>query len=102
MRKDEFKVWLLTKIHAKPTSDCISRCRTVETALNVDLDVEYLRDRCETVLNKMQYGIKDEKENKEAPTGFHFKEDANIRYRLTDLRSAVRKYVKFCNENMGK
>lgn len=102
MRKNDFKEWLLTHVHTKPASDCVSRCGTVEAALNVDLDEEYARDQCMEVINKMQYTAKDERENKKAPEGFHFRENAKIRYRLTDLRSAVKKYVCFCNENIKK
>jgi hypothetical protein len=42
MRKEDFRQWLDGKIKKKPISDCISRCTTVEYALKVDLDEEYL------------------------------------------------------------
>ena len=40
-----------------------------------------------------------ERAKKEAPTEFHFKDNANIRYRMANLRSAVNKYFEFCKEN---
>ena len=35
MRKEDFKEWLSTKIKKKPTSDCMSRCKAVETAFEI-------------------------------------------------------------------
>ena len=89
MRKDEFKEWLSTRIKKKPISDCMSRCKTVEQALQIDLDEEFSYDKGNRLINKMQYSIADERAKKEAPAEFHFKENANIRFRMTDLRSAV-------------
>ena len=90
MRKDEFRVWLSARIKDKPVSDCMSRCKIVESSLQIDLDNEYSNDKGKTLLGKMQYT---------APAGFHFKENANIRFRMTDLRSAVNRYFKFCEES---
>ena len=99
MRKEDFKEWLSTRIKKKPTSDCISRCKAVETALQIDLDTEYALDKGKRVLSKMQYTITDERANKEAPAEFQFKDSANIRYRMANLRSAVNKYFEFCKEH---
>lgn len=99
MRKAEFKEWLSVRIKKKPASDCMSRCKAVENAFQIDLDVEYSNDRGNSLLNKMQYSIADERAKKEPPVEFHFKDNANIRYRLTNLRSAVNKYFEFCKEN---
>lgn len=96
MRKDDFKEWLSTRIRKKPTSDCMSRCKTVEQALQIDLDEEFSYDRGKRLMSKMQYSIADERARKEAPTEFHFKENANIRFRMTNLRSAVNRYFEFC------
>lgn len=99
MRKEDFKEWLSAKIKKKPASDCVSRCRTVEKVLVVDLDEEYARDRGTGVLSRMQYSIEDERSAKQPPADFHFKDNANIRYRMTNLRSAVNKYFEFCKED---
>lgn len=99
MRRDAFKEWLSARIKKKPVSDCMSRCKVVEAALQVDLDIEYSNDKGKKLLRKMQYTIADEREKREAPAGFHFKEGANIRFRMADLRSAVNRYFKFCEED---
>lgn len=98
MRRDDFKEWLLARVNKKPASDCVSRCKTVETALEIDLDEEFSIDKGKRLMGKMQYSIADERANKEAPDEFHFKDNANIRYRMTNLRSAVNKYFEFCKE----
>lgn len=98
MRKDDFKGWLLKRVKKKPASDCVSRCKAVETALQVDLDNEFVFDEGNRLLSKMQYSIADERAGKEAPIEFHFKDNANIRYRMANLRSAVNKYFEFCKE----
>lgn len=98
MRKENFKEWLSNKMQKKPISDCVSRCKTVEATFQIDLDTEYFLDNGEQLLSKMQYTIADERNQKEAPTGFHFKSRATIRYRMANLRSAVSKYFAFCEE----
>ena len=79
MRKDDFKEWLLVRVKKKPASDCVSRCKTVETALEIDLDEEFAIDKGKRLMGKMQYSIADERANKDAPAEFHFKDNANIR-----------------------
>lgn len=98
MRKEDFKEWLVVRIKKKPVSDCMSRCKTVETALQIDLDEEFCKDRGCGLMKKMQYSISDERANKEPPVEFHFKDNANIRYRMANLRSAVNRYFEFCKE----
>ena len=98
MRKDDFKEWLLVRIKEKPTSDCVSRCKAVENALQVDLDEEFVFDKGKRLLSKMQYSVADERAKKESPSEFHFKDDANVRFRMTNLRSAVNRYFEFCKE----
>ena len=98
MRKDDFKEWLSTRIKKKPASDCMSRCKTVEQALQIDLDEEFSYDKGKRLMDKMQYSIADERAKKEAPPEFHFKENANIRFRMTDLRSAASRYFEFCKD----
>lgn len=99
MQRDEFKEWLLLKIKKKPASDCVSRCKTVENALQMDLDIEFAYDKGKRLLQKMQYSIADERANKEPPIGFCFKDNSNIRFRMANLRSAVNKYFDFCKEH---
>ena len=98
MRKEEFRIWLSSRIQKKPCSDCLSRCKSVELAYCVDLDTEFNIDKCQSLLKQMQYTIQDERENKQCPKEFHFKSNANIRYRMCNLRSAVKRYVDFCED----
>jgi hypothetical protein len=103
MRKEEFIKWLSSEIKAKPASDCASRCRKVENALGIDLDDEYNKDGGRELLNtRLAYSVADERANKPAPPGFNFKEGSSIRFRMTDLRSATKKYFSFCQrENIS-
>lgn len=96
MKTSEFKEWLLLSLNPKPAKDCISRCRKVEAALSVDLDREYEKDRGRSVISRLMYTLGDERMQIAAPDGFGFKPGANPRLRLTDLRSASKKYFKFC------
>ena len=45
MRREDFKEWLSTRIEKKPISDCMSRCKNVEQALQIDLDKEFSYDK---------------------------------------------------------
>lgn len=100
MRKDDFKEWLLVRIKKKSASDCMSRCKAVENALQIDLDEEYAYDKGKRLLSRMFYSISDERNNKEIPVEFHFKDNSNVRFRLTNLRSAVNRYFEFCKEEI--
>ena len=48
---------------------------------------------------KMQHTVSDEVEKKETSVGFRFKENANIMFSMTDLRSTVNKRFKFCGKS---
>lgn len=95
MRKEDFRQWLDGKIKKKPISDYISRCTTVESALKVDLDEEYRKDRGQTVIRKLSYNARDAKFNHPVPQEFNFKAGCNVVQRLTDLRLAVNRYFDF-------
>lgn len=98
MRKQEFRAWLLQRIKAKPASDCLSRCSAVEEALGIDLDREFAKDEGKSVVSTISYSKKDADNRLPIPAGFTFKEGSNPVQRMTDLRSAVRKYFTFCKE----
>ena len=103
MKTDEFRTWLQAlPMNPKPMKDCISRCRKVESALSVDLDKEYRKDRGKAVIAALTYTPEDERNHKAAPESFKFKPDANVRFRFTDLRSATNKYFSFCETRSGK
>ena len=96
MRKDEFREWMQGRIKERPISDCLSRCGRVEKALNIDLDDEFSKDHCKEVLSRLSYSVADEKANKPALPSFEFKPGVSLRFRFTDLRSAVKRYINFC------
>lgn len=78
MRKEEFREWLSVKVKKNPAGDCLSRCKSVETALEVDLDVEFNRDKGKDLLSKMQYSIADERAQKAIPAKFYFQDNVNV------------------------
>ena len=96
MKKEAFRDYLSTQIKKKPVSDCISRCVTVEYSLMVDLDAEYEKDKGEYVLSKVAYCKRDKDTDKPLPKEFSFKEGCNVVQRMTDLRSAVKRYFAYC------
>lgn len=97
MRKDEYGKFLEGKLKPKSAKDRISRCRSVEKALSVDLDEEFKKDGGAYVMRMLNYSIQDERSNKPLPDGLSFKSGANVIQRITDLRSAVKQYFVFCN-----
>ena len=97
MKRDEFREYLSTQIKKKPVSDCLSRCITVEYALKVDLDEQFAADKGEYVLSKLAYCKRDMDAGKPLPTEFSFKEGCNVVQRMTDLRSAVKRYFAYCD-----
>jgi len=98
MRKDEFRAWLSKSIKKKPAGDCISRCSTVEASLNVDLDEEFKKDGGNALLSQLSYNRKMANKNEPYPACFSFREGANVVQRMTDYRSATKKYFAFCEE----
>lgn len=98
LKSEDFKQWASNKITDRAIKDGVSRCRKIEKSLNVDLDEEYTRDGGQTIISRLVYSSDDERNGKPAPDGFSFKVDANIRFRMTDMRSAAKRYFKFCQE----
>lgn len=98
MRENEFRRWMfgLGTMQLRPIGDAISRCRRVIKALRVDLDAEYIKDRCDSVLQKLQYTAEDEKQGIPVDVGFDFSPGANLRNGMASLRAAINKYVRFC------
>lgn len=98
MRENEFRRWMfgLGTMQLRPIGDAISRCGRVIKALRVDLDAEYIKDRCDSVLQKLQYTAEDEKQGIPVDVGFDFSPGANLRNGMASLRAAINKYVRFC------
>lgn len=99
MRENEFRKWMLAlgTMQVRPIADAISRCRRVSKALDIDLDTEYIKDRCASLLQKLEYTAEDARFGMRVDAGFHFSPGANLRTGMASLRAAVNKYIEFCN-----
>lgn len=98
-RKEEFKKWLEQNIKKNAASDCASRCNRVEKTLNVNLDKEYNKDCGESLLNKLSIRNKNEKTIADLSKKFGFTSEKATRTGVSDLKSAVKRYMKFLSEN---
>ena len=97
MRREDYTKWLAGRLNPKSVKDRISRCKSVEVALGIDLDEEYKKDFGKSVIEHLRYSRADAVANKPFPQEFSFKEGANKIQRLIDLRSAVKNYFIFCD-----
>ena len=99
LREKEFREWMLRlgTMQLRPIGDAISRCKRVVKALNVDLDTEYRKDRCASLLQKLVNTAEDAVLDMPVDTYFGFVPGANLRNGMASLRAAVNKYVDFCN-----
>lgn len=99
MRENEFREWMLGlgTMQLRPVGDAVSRCRRVVRSLNVDLDIEYNKDRCVSILKKLEYTTEDARRGLPVDSGFGFMPGANLKNGMASLRAAVNKYIEFCN-----
>ena len=78
----------------RASQDDTARCRRVEREMKLvkgtgfDLDSQYLEDKCESVVNFLDYG------NRAAFAALDLPQTVNG---LRCLQSAVRNYVRFCD-----
>lgn len=92
MNEIDFKQWLHThNVSKKVQGDLISRIKHLERVLdNIDLDVEYKKDKCTFVLslfhNKGCNLNMDKFKNQTLPIG---------KYQLSTYKYAVKKYIYF-------
>ena len=98
MRDNEFRKWMLGlgTMQMRPIADAISRCRRVCKALNIDLDAEYQKDQCASLLQKLEYTAGDAKVGVQVDADFRFSPGANLKTGMASLRAAVNKYIEFC------
>lgn len=99
MRYNEFSEWMENKIKKNSIRDCLSRCKKVEKSLGVDLDEEFQKDEGNTVLVALSSEKYDDNDLKKISEEFGFKEGSNIKFRLSDMKSAVKRYFKFLEGN---
>lgn len=104
MRENEFRRWMfgLGTMQLRPIGDAVSRCRRVIKALQVSLDTEYRKDGCASLLQKLEYTAEDERRGAPVVPGFDFSPRANLRKGMASLRTAVNKYVEFCEAEKSK
>lgn len=98
MLKNEFNEWLSERLKGRSRVDCISRCRRVEKALNIDLDEEYFKDKGNSLLELLKYSAKNERDGVPVPDGFNFNGKTPVSMRMGEVRQAVKKYYGFLNE----
>ncbi|MDR0856719.1 MAG: hypothetical protein LBM78_04860 [Clostridiales bacterium] len=90
MQKTEFETWLKKFggiVDPDQISDNTSRVNRVEKALDVDVDDEFLADRCATVLKEL-----DVKNRVSMREKLALPNDANG---LSSLKTAINKYIRF-------
>ena len=94
MREADFRAWLNTQAY-KPTTvnTWIGDARRVEKGEG-DLDSAYDTDRCEPLLAKLAYSVRDREEGRENPSGIEIQRD-KLYFNLASFRSAVRSYCRF-------
>lgn len=99
MRENEFREWMsnLGTMQVRPIGDAVSRCRRVVRSLNIDLDEEYAKDRCISLLKVLDYTTEDARNGLPADPRFGFEPGANIKNGMASLRAAVNKYIEFCD-----
>ena len=102
MRYNEFKSWMEnnTSLQPRPIADALSRVRRIENSLHLDMDLEYIKDGGNYVLNKLEYTATDESNCKQAPIGLTFKSGANIRNGMASLKAAAKQYFSFCQATL--
>lgn len=98
MRENEFREWMiqLGTMQPRPIGDTISRCKRVIKALGVNLDTEYLKDHCQSLVQQLEYTTEDARNGVLVDDAFNFSANANIKNGMASLRSAINKYVEFC------
>ena len=91
MQDEDFREWLeiVDKRPLPQVRDNISRIKRVEDSLNLNLDTEYINEQCESVLNKLDLSNAEFLKTVNLPTDIAG---------LSSLKTAVRKYVKFCDQ----
>ena len=83
-----FSDWL-EQIDGRPLpqlQDNVSRVRRVEKAMSIDIDSEYSSNRCERIIEILDFNNPAVQSNPDLPKG---------KAGLSSLKTAVRKYVHF-------
>ncbi len=97
MKKQEFIDWMInvrglnrSGAHAR-LNNCLRLCE-----YEGDLDMEYNQDRCRNLLERLTYGVEDQRNNNAVQHNVPIKGD--IRNGTATLKSAARLYIDFRDE----
>lgn len=95
MNEIDFKKWLdKQELGAKSRRDIVSRNKTVERNIPMcDLDKEYKKDKCESLLLLFVNNGDNEKMKKIGQNNFPIGKGSMASY-----KHAIRKYIQFMNE----
>ena len=96
MLREEFKEYLLSvkKLNKKTIDNRVSNAVKVDNIYN--LDQEYAKDGCQTLLSLMKYTKADYEDGLAPQCGITI--DGNYYTGLQTLRQAVNKYIEFLND----
>ena len=94
MQTEQFKTWLTERYPTSETTvnNRLANCKNVERYYG-DLDEHYQRDKCNTIIEELTYGIDDERANR--PQRHVVKIEGNIRNGSATLKQAIKLYVQF-------
>ncbi len=92
MRTDAFRAWL--KANKKNVANAIACCRRVENALG-NLDLAFDSDQLQSIIERLNYSAKNERNNRMPPKGLSFKDGASIRNGMAALKKHVCSYRDF-------
>ena len=94
MNAEGFKNWLLASGLKKSTAENrVANCATVEREQHVDLDVCYVNDRCEHLIDLLTYSHEDKRRNR--PPRHSIPIDGDVYNGAATYKAAVKKYVAF-------
>ena len=94
MLREEFKVWLLSRTTKTSAENRVSNAAKVDKVY--DLDKEYAKDKCESLLIRMEYSKEDLNNGVIPQCGITI--NGNYYTGLQTLRQAVNRYVDFLDE----
>lgn len=100
MKIEAFRSWMegLGTMSKNPISDAISRCKRIERCMNINLDMEYIRDRGCSLIEILTYTAMDASEHKPLPHGLDFQTGAKWITGMAALKAAVKKYFIFMEQ----
>ncbi len=74
--------------------------REVEMAEGIDLDKEFRKDKMASLYNLYKYSTQDEHDNRPNPTNLEI--NTRLYKALSNIRSALNHYIRFCEKHPPK